>query len=649
MGRFRSSRPRAALVIAALALPALALPAPADAQRGAGAEWPIYGGDAGHTRYSSLDRIDASNAAKLEVAWRWSARNQGPNPVAASQTTPIYVNGVLYATAGIRRNVVAIDPATGETIWTYRFDESERLENAPRVNSGRGVSYWSDGRGDDRIYVVTPGYHLVALDAATGHPIPGFGRNGVVDLQQNLRARPGVSVDGSIGASSPAAVIGDVLVVGSALHVGMQPPSKVNTPGDIRGFDARTGRLLWTFHTIPEPGEFGHDTWLQGSAAYTGNTAAWAQISWDAELGYVYLPTEAATGDYYGGHRPGNNLFSTSILTLDARTGKRVWHYQTIHHDIWDWDNPTAPILADLTIDGRPRRIVAQLTKQGFVFVLDRVTGQPIWPIEERAVPKGDTPGEWYSPTQPFPTKPAPFERQGFTEADLLDFTPEIRARALEAAKPYRWGALFAPPSRANAADGTRGTITLPTSTGGANWEGGALDPETGYLYVPSVTALGFMVLVEGGTRSDMDYIAGAGRAQVAPGIPIVKPPWGRITAIDLTTGAHAWMVPNGDTPEYVAQRLELPPASIPNTGRASRAGLLVTKTLLFAGEGTNGSGNLWVLNKRTGERIAKLAIPSGTQTGLPMTYLHEGRQYVVFATTAAGQPSEIVAYALPR
>jgi quinoprotein glucose dehydrogenase len=644
MGRHFAIRPGAALLCATLALSA-----PAGAQRGTGADWRTYGGDPGHTRYSSLDQINASNAASLEVAWRWSARNQGPNPVAASQTTPIFVNGVLYATAGMRRNVVAIDPATGETLWTYRFDESDRLGDAPRVNSGRGVSYWSDGKGDDRIYVVTPGYHLVALDAATGHPINEFGRSGVLDLQENLRTRDGVPIAGSIGASSPAAVIGDVLVVGAALHVGLRPPSKTNTPGDIRGFDARTGRLLWTFHTIPEPGEFGHDTWLENSWSYTGNAAVWAQISWDAELGYVYLPTEAATGDYYGGHRPGNNLFSTSILTLDARTGKRVWHFQTIHHDIWDWDNTNAPILADVTIEGRLRRIVAQITKQGFVFVLDRVTGEPIWPIEERPVPKGDVPGEWYSPTQPFPTKPAPFERQGFSEADLLDFTPELFKQAKEIASVFRWGPLYSPPSLQNAPDSTRGTITLPAATGGANWEGGALDPETGYLYIPSVTAPSFLSLVAGGRTSDMNYIAGGGRGQLAPGVPIVKPPWGRITAIDLSTGDHAWMVPNGDTPSYVAERLKLPPASIPNTGKASRAGLLVTRTLLFAGEGTGGGSNFWVLNKRTGERIARLDIPSGTQTGVPMTYLHNGRQYVVFATTAAGQPSEIVAYALPQ
>jgi len=627
----------------------LALPSVATAQRGTGAEWRVYGGDPGHTRYSSLDQIDSSNVAKLEVAWRWSARNQGPNPNAASQTTPLFVNGVLYATAGMRRNVVAIDPETGETLWTYRMDERERLDGAPRANSGRGVSYWTDGKGDDRIYVVTPGYHLVALNAATGERIRAFGKDGILDLQENLRTRDGVKVTGSIGASSPAAVIGDVLVIGAALHVGLRPPSKVNTPGDIRGFDARTGRLLWTFHTIPERGEFGNDTWLNGSSEYTGNAAVWAQISWDAELGYVYLPTEAATGDYYGGHRPGNNLFSTSILTLDARTGKRVWHFQTIHHDIWDWDNTAAPILADVTIDGRARRIVAQITKQGFVFVLDRVTGQPIWPIEERPVPRGDVPGEWYSPTQPFPTKPAPFERQGFSEADLLDFTPDLFKRAKEIASQYRWGPLYSPPSLQNAPDSTRGTITLPSSTGGANWEGGALDPETGLLYIPSVTALSFLSLVPGGTVSDMNYIAGGGRGQLAPGVPIVKPPWGRITAIDLKSGEHAWMVPNGDTPPFVAERLKLPPSSVPNTGKASRAGLLVTRTLLFAGEGTNGGNNLWVLNKRTGARIARLDIPSGTQTGVPMTYLHKGRQYVVFATTGAGQPSEIIAYTLPR
>jgi quinoprotein glucose dehydrogenase len=638
-----SSVRSAALLLCA----ALALPAHAAAQRGAGNEWRTYGGDPGHTHFSTLDQIDASNAANLEIAWRWSAQNFGPNPRAQSQTTPLYVNGTLYATAGIRRSVVAIDPSNGETLWMWRMDEGDRVEDAPRVNPGRGIAYWSDGRGDDRILVITPGYNMAALDAETGVPVAGFGNNGILDLNDNHRTRPGISLIGTIGASSPPAIIGDVIVVGSAHHVGMRPPSMTNTPGDIRGFDARTGRLLWTFKTIPDPGEFGNDTWLEDSWSYTGNAAVWAQISWDADLGYVYLPVEAATGDYYGGHRPGNNLFSTSIVALNARTGERVWHFQTIHHDIWDWDNPTAPVLADVTVDGRPRRIVAQITKQNFVFVLDRVTGEPIWPIEERPVPQGDVPGEWYSPTQPFPTKPAPFDRQGFSESDLANYTPEIFARAKEIASAYRWGPIYSPPSLANAADGTRGTITLPASTGGANWEGGALDAERGVLFVPSVTALSYLSLVEGGEQSDMRYIAGGGRGQLAPGVSIVRPPWGRITAIDLNTGEHLWMVPNGDTPSYVAERLQIDASLIPPTGVQSRASLMATRTLLFAGEGMAGGPNLWILDKATGARVTRVELP-GTTVGKPMTFLHGDKQYVVVSVSPEGGASELVALTLP-
>ncbi len=625
---------------------AIALPLAAHAQHGAPAgEWRTYGGDAGHTRYSALDQIDASNVADLEIAWRWTGRNFGPNPFAQNQTTPLMIDGLLYATVGMRRAVVAIDPGTGETIWTWTMDEGDRLEDAPRFNSGRGVSYWSDGAGDDRIYVVTPGYHLAALDAHTGYPVEGFGDDGILDLNENHRTRDGIPLVGTIGASSPAAIVGDVVVVGSAHHVGMRPPSMVNTPGDVRGFDARTGELLWTFHTIPEPGEAGHETWLEDSWTYTGNAAVWAQIAWDEEAGLVYLPTEAATGDYYGGHRPGNNLYSTSVVALDAATGDMEWYYQTIHHDIWDWDNPTHPILADLTIDGRERQIVAQITKQGFVFVFDRMTGEPIWPIEERPVPQDAAPGEWTSPTQPFPTKPAPFERQGFSEDDLNDWTPELYARAEEIARAYRWGPLYTPPS-VREEGGNQGTITLPAATGGANWEGGVLDPETGYLYVASVTAPSFLSLVPGGDASDMNYIAGGGRANLAPGISIVKGPWGRITAIDLTTGDHAWMVPNGNTPDYVAERLEIDPSIIPNTGKAHRANLLVTRALLFSGEGVDPVFR--ALDKATGETVAEIELP-GTTVGNPMTYMHDGRQYVAVTISSGGQPSEIVALRLPE
>jgi quinoprotein glucose dehydrogenase len=626
----------------------LTFPALIGAQQGTeNGEWTVYGGDPGHTRYAPLDQIDATNAGDLEIAWRWNARNYGPNPLVRSSTTPLMIDGVLYATAGMRRGVVAIDAGNGETLWSWRMDEGERLAGAPRPNPGRGVSWWSDGSGDDRIIVVTPGYHMVALDAQTGLPVDGFGSGGTVDLNDDHRTREGIPLVGTIGSSSPATVVGDVIVVGSAHHVGLRPPSRVNTPGDIRGYDARSGALLWTFKTIPEPGEEGNETWFDDSWSYTGNAAAWPPISFDAETGYVYIPTEAATGDYYGGHRHGDNLFSTSLLCLDSRTGEKIWHVQIIHHDIWDWDNPTFPSLADIDVDGAPRKIVAQLTKQGFTYVFDRLTGDPIWPIEERAVPQTDVPGEWTSPTQPFPTKPPPFERQGFSEDDLIDFTPEIKQRALEAVAEYRMGPIFSPPSLQGAPDGTNGTLSLPSTIGGANWEGGALDPETGFLYVGSQTNAAILQLIPGGEQSDMDYIFGFARAQIARGVPIVKPPWGRITALDLSRGDLAWMVPNGDTPDGVAERLGVEPEVVPRTGKVSRAGVLVTRTLLFAGEGASGAAMFRALDKATGTTIAEIELPNA-QIGLPMTYMHEGRQYIVISVGGGGEPAELIALALP-
>ncbi len=645
----RPSRPsKLTIAFAALATIAILLPGSAVAQQGTNdGEWRVYGGDPGHTRYAGLDQIDASNVGDLDVVWRWTGRNFGPNPNIRSSTTPLMVDGVLYATAGMRRAVVAIDAGTGETLWTWSLREDERLSVAPRPNPGRGVGYWEDGRGNARILVVTPGYHMAALDASTGVPVAEFGRDGIVDLMEGHRARDGIDLVGTIGSSSPPTIVGDVVVVGSAHHVGFQPPSRANTPGDIRGFNVRTGELIWTFKTIPEAGELGVDTWQDDSWTYTGNAASWAPISFDPETGYVFVPTEAPTGDFYGGHRPGSNLFSTSLLVLDSRTGERIWHFQTVHHDIWDMDNPTAPILADIVIEGQPRKIVVQITKQSFAFVFDRLTGEPIWPIEERAVPQTDVPGEWTSPTQPFPTKPAAFDRNGFTEDDLIDFTPEIRARAAEIAAGFRMGPLYTPPSLADAEDGTGGTLMLPYSTGGANWEGGALDPETGFLYVGTQTNPFVLTLREGGDRSDMNYVQGFGRAQLAPGVPIVKPPWGRITAIDLSTGDHAWMIANGDTPPSVAQRLEMAPADIPRTGKISRAGLLVTKTLLFAGEGLSGDPVFRAHDKMTGEILAEIELPN-TQAGLPMTYLHGGRQFIVMSVGGGGQPAELVALALP-
>jgi len=443
-------------------------------------EWRHWGGDLANSKYSPLDQINRDNVKDLKIAWRWKAENFGPSTEANLEATPLMVNGVLYMSAGTRRAVVAIDGATGETLWMYRLDEGERGDAAPRAVH-RGVEYWTDGR-EARIIVITKGYRLVSLDAKTGIPDPKFGKNGIVDLYEDFD-QP-IPKDGTIGSSSPAVVVRDTIITGAALLAGTAPRSKENTKGFIRGFDVRTGKRLWTFHTIPQPGEFGYDTWLNGSAAYTGNTSVWSPFSADEELGYVYLPVESATGDYYGGHRHGTNLFANSLVCLDARTGKRIWHQQLVHHDIWDYDVASAPNLIDITVNGRVIRAVAQVTKWSFLFVFDRVTGQPVWPLEERPVAKGDTPGEWYSPTQPFPTWPKPYDRQGVTEDDVIDFTPELKAEALAMLKQYRTGSIFTPPSVA-VADGTRGTLTIPGSQGSALWQGAAWDPETHMLMCP--------------------------------------------------------------------------------------------------------------------------------------------------------------------
>ncbi len=617
------------------------------AQQGAtGGEWRYYGGDNGATGYSPLDQINRENVGELTVAWRWNASNFGPRPEGMYQTRPIMVGGVLYATAGSRRAAVAIDAGTGETLWMYRLDEGARGETAPRRSSGRGVAYWTDGQGDGRILLVTPGYQLVALDAATGGPIQTFGKHGVVDLKQGLD-RQVDPVKGIIGSSSPPVVVGDVVVVGASLARGLRPPSMENVPGHVRGYDVRTGERLWIFHTIPQAGEFGNETWEDDSWSYTGNAAVWPPFSADNELGYVYLPIEAATSDYYGGHRPGDNLFSTSLVCLDARTGERVWHYQIVHHDIWDYDNPAAPILVDITVDGRPIKAVVQLTKQAFAFVFDRVTGEPVWPIEERPMAQSDVPGEQTAATQPFPTRPTPFDRQGVAVEDLIDFTPELRAEAIELIKPYRLGPLFTPASLAESDDGTRGTLSLPSTTGGANWEGGAVDVEEGVLYVGSATQPVVLAMEPDPERSDLNYVVALTLPVSGPQkLPLIKPPYGRITAIDLNTGEHVWMVPNGDTPAWIANHPALEGVEIPRTGNSSRAGVLVTKTLLFAGEGAGGDPMFRAYDKQTGEIVAEIELPA-PQTGVPMTYLHEGRQYIVMSVAGGDRPAQLVALAV--
>ncbi|HEY1239745.1 MAG TPA: PQQ-binding-like beta-propeller repeat protein [Bryobacteraceae bacterium] len=622
----------------------------AGAQQGtpASGEWRVNGGDTGSTRYSPLDQINAGNVKNLQVVWRWKAQNMGPAPQSAWEVTPLMLGGRLYFTAGTGRTVVAADAATGETLWLYRGDDTAE-RGAVRANN-RGVTYWTDGRGEERILFVTPGYQLVALNAKTGLPIAGFGTDAHVDLWQGLD-RPVVE-KGTIGATSPPIVIRDVVVVGAALKVGVALPKKENVPGYIRGYDVHTGKLLWTFHTVPQAGEFGADTWGKDpgtgtdSWKFTGNTGAWGPLTGDEELGYVYIPVEAPSGDTFGGQRPGANLFSDSIVCLDAKTGKRVWHYQLIHHEMWDYDIPAAPILLDLTVNGRKIKALAQVNKSAFTFVFDRTNGQPVFPIEERPVPKGNVPGEWYSPTQPFPSKPAAFDRQGVTEADLADYTPEIKAAALKMASQYVLGPIYTPPIVKDTG-GKLATIQLPGAGGGANWMGGSVDPETGILYVPSVTAPYLSSLQPGGTRSEMPYIAAGGLGgPMVMGVPLIKGPYGRITAINLNTGEHVWMVPNGKPADSLVNNPALKAANIDagNWGGGQRSPILITKTLLF-----EGSNNLRVLDKATGQQIHAIEL-GGNLSGGTMTYLVNGRQFLIAVVGGQrGEGSELVALAIPR
>ena len=635
-------------------------------------EWRFWGGDAGTTHYSSLDQINRDNVENLGVAWRWKSENFGPSPQYNFESTPLMINGVLYTPAGSRPHVVAIDAATGETLWMWRLDEGERGRNAP-WHHHRGLAYWSDGRGNERILVVTSGYQLVALDAKTGRPFPDFGEDGIVDLYKELD-RP-VPEHGLIGLTSPPIVVGDVVVVGAALQDGSAPKSKANVPGFVRGYDVLTGKRLWIFHTIPQADELGNDSWLNDSWRYTGNTGVWGPMSADQELNYVYLPVESPTSDFYGGHRLGDNLFANSLVCLDARTGERIWHYQLTHHDIWDFDPASAPNLLDITVDGRRIKAVAQVTKQAFTYVFDRVTGEPVWPIVERPVPASDVPREFASPTQPFPTKPDPFDRQGVTPDDLIDFTPALKAEAMRIMEQYRIGPLFTPAS-VYEDSGTMGTLILPNFTGGASWHGAAVDPETGILYVPSATIEQAVALVHDPELSDIDFIRlmqGTGGAGPRPplgsplntglvrpgalrpfGLPLFKPPWGRITAIDLNSGDHVWMRPNGDTPLEVQNHPALEGVELPKTGKPERVGLLVTKTLLFAGEGAGvfaaprGAGGplFRAIDKATGEIVHELTLPA-RQNGLPMTYMVDGKQYIVVPVSAPGVPGELVALTL--
>jgi quinoprotein glucose dehydrogenase len=553
-------------------------------------EWTTYGGDLASTRYSPADQINRDNFNDLEVAWRLRTDNFGPAPEFNFQSTPLMVGGVLYTTAGTRRAVVAVDAATGELLWMHRLDEGERGAAAPRRLSGRGLAFRDDG-GAGQILYVTPGYQLIALDAATGQRIPSFGTDGVVDLKQHMDQDIDL-VTGEVGLHAAPMVVGDTILIGAAHLPGSAPRSMENVKGYVRGFDARTGERKWIFHTIPGGDEFGNDTWLNESWRYTGNTGVWGQMSVDAELGIAYFATEMPTNDYYGGHRHGDNLFSDSLVAVDIETGERLWYYQFIHHDVWDWDLPCAPILVDITVDGREIKAVAQPSKQSWLYVFDRVTGEPVWPIEERAVEASNVPGELLSLTQPFPTKPPAYDRQGIDIEDLVDFTPELRAEAERIISNYKIGPIFTPPT-VSVPEGPWGTLMLPSQAGGTNWAGGSLDPDTGIAYLYTYTQVVSLGLITDAERSDMDFIRGrasevsAAQASLSiDGIPIIKPPWGRITAIDLNLGEILWQVPHGETPDNIRNHPRLEGLDIPRTGRVGRIGTLVTKTLVIAGEG---------------------------------------------------------------
>ncbi len=648
----------------------LAAALPAAAQTGAkNGEWHTYGGDLGNTHYSPLDQITAANSNSLEVAWRFKTDNLGPRPEYNFEGTPLEANGILYTTAGTRRAVAAIDAATGELLWVHGEKEGARGNNAPRQLSGRGLAYWTDGR-QERILYVTPGYRLIALDAKTGERVPSFGQDGVVDLKLNDDQQIDLET-GEVGLHATPVVAGDTVIVGAAHRPGGVPRSKTNVKGYVRGFDVRTGKRLWIFHTIPKPGEFGYDTWENDSATYTGNAGVWGQISVDEQLGMAYLPVELPTGDYYGGHRPGNGLFGESVVAVDLKTGQRKWHYQLVHHGIWDMDIPDAPMLVNITQNGRMVRALAQPTKQAFLYVFNRENGQPIWPIVERPVEQSDVPGEKTSPTQPFPTKPPAYDRQGFTFDDLIDFTPELKAKALEIVSKYKLGPIFTPPV-VSKPEGPYATLALATAGGGTNWAGGSFDPETHIAYIPSqksLTALGLVPPREG--QSDMRYISGsaaprtggngrgrggegAGPGLTVEGLPLDKPPYAQITAIDLDKGDILWQIAHGETPDNIRNSPALKGVNIPRTGRPGVFGVLVTKTLVIAGERgtfTTPSGEkgamLRAYDKASGKEVGAVFMPAG-QTGTPMTYMLGGKQYIVLAIAGPGFPGELIAFRLP-
>jgi quinoprotein glucose dehydrogenase len=667
-------------------------------------EWPHYTADNTGSRYSPLDQINGSNFSKLEVAWRFKTDNLGPFPEYKLEGTPLMVNGMLYTTGGTRRSVIALDPRTGELQWVYSLREGRRAAMSPRQLSGRGVSYWTDGKGDERIIYITTGYQMVELNPKTGQPIQSFGKNGILDLKDGVVFGTNQQINlesGEIGVHSTPTIVNDMVLVGSAMREGATVATHNNTKGLVRAFDVRTGKKIWQFDTIPRPGQFGNDTWEENSWAFNGNVGVWTQISADAQAGLAYLPVETPTSDFYGGHRPGNNLFAESIVAVDLKTGQRKWHYQFVHHPLWNFDNCCASLLADIVVDGKPIKALAQPSKIGWLYVFDRITGQPVWPIEERPVPQSDVPGEKTSPTQPHVTKPPAYARTYMrVPEDVIDFTPELHQQALEVLKRYKYApSPFTPPILGNVSGtGLIGAVVASTAT---NWPGSAYDPETHTVYAQggNLGAGARSLVAPPPGFSDIRYVSGYGgrafrevlgpgdccaadagrktREEAPPpppaggqpqapvaepgltvqGLPIPKPPYGVLSAVNLDRGELMWSVPHGDTPDNIRNHPALRGLNIPKTGQpgTSGVGLMVTKTLVIMGDpqitappGRPRGAMLHAYDKKSGAEVGAVFMPA-PQSGNPMTYSIGGKQYIIVAVSGGAYSGEYLAFSLPE
>jgi quinoprotein glucose dehydrogenase len=676
-----------------MALAALVVAAPiAVAQsESANVGWPTYMGNWDGSKYKPFDQINASNFSQLEVVWRFKTDHIGNRPEFKLEGTPLEVGGVVYTTAGSRRGVIALDALTGELLWVHGEHEGARGAAAPRQLSGRGLSYWSDG-SEERILYVTPGFQLIALDAKTGQRVSSFGEHGAVDMKadDDQKIAPDLTT-GEIGWQSAPTVVGDMILIGTAFREGFTPSSYRNNKGSARAYDVRTGRKLWEFHTMPQKGEPGYETWLKGSAEYTGNTGVWTEITADPQLGLAYLPIESPTSDFYGGKRPGYGLYGNTLAAVDLKTGKLKWYYQIIHHEIWDYDLSAAPLLMDITVGGKPIKAVAVPSKQGYLYVFDRETGKPVWPIVEKPVPRGDVPGEWYAPTQPFPTKPAPYARTGVTPDELIDFTPEMHSQALELVKNYKMGPMYTPPVL-SVKPGPLATLMLGPADGGTNWPGGSFNPEThtAYLYAcnsclapiglvpppPELSDLPYVV-GEAGKTPMMVNASGANQGADAPlpvrkaaapapaddddrpltvkGLPIIKPPYATISAIDLDTGEIKWQIAHGETPDFIRNNPALKGMNIPRTGQTSyNIGTLLTKTLVIAGDSmvTTTADHprgamLRAYDQASGKEVGAVWMPA-PQSGSPMTFMHNGKQYIIIAVSGGNYSGEYICYSLP-